>query len=90
MYVIRFELKKKSFFIVCGGIIDASINGTIELPIRNITNFHCQWDLTNSNGSIVIETDFKINESNMTCGGYDSLFIATNGKYILYFIFVTI
>lgn len=74
--------------IVCGGVIDASINGKIELPIRNITNFHCRWDLTNSNGSIVIETDFKINETKAKCP-YDSLLLATDGKYILYFIFIT-
>lgn len=66
------------FIIVCGGIIDASINGTIEFPIRNITNLHCQWDFTNTNGSIVIETNLKINESKMSCA-YNHLIVATDG-----------
>lgn len=74
------------FIIVCGGVIDASINGTIELPIRNITNFYCQWDLTNTNGSIVIETDFKINQTKNKCP-YEFILLATDGKYILLLIF---
>ncbi|XP_022177373.1 cubilin-like [Myzus persicae] len=73
-FQLKFSSNKPS---ICGGVIDASINGKIELPIRNITNFHCRWDLTNSNGSIVIETDFKINETKAKCP-YDSLLLATD------------
>uniref|UniRef100_A0A2H8TEF1 Cubilin n=1 Tax=Melanaphis sacchari TaxID=742174 RepID=A0A2H8TEF1_9HEMI len=73
-FQLKFSSNKPS---ICGGLVDASSNGTIELPIGNLTSFHCRWDLTNTNGSIIIETDFKINETKMSCG-YDSLLLATN------------
>lgn len=83
MYIIIVSL----FIIVCGGVIDASINGEIELPIRNVNRFYCRWDLTNTNGSIVIEADLKTNKTKTVCP-YDSLLLVTNGKYniILYYI----
>lgn len=59
------------------------------MPIKNIPRLHCRWDFTNTNGSIVIETNFKINETKTICL-YDYLLLATDGEYnILYFIFIT-
>lgn len=85
LYIV-YNIIVSIFVIVCGGVIDASINGNIELPIRNINHLHCRWDLTNTNGSIVIEADLKINETKTVCP-YDYLLLVTNGKYNIIFYF---
>ncbi|KAL5234243.1 hypothetical protein ACI65C_001653 [Semiaphis heraclei] len=73
-FQLKFSSNKPS---ICGGVIDASINGEIELPIRNVNRFYCRWDLTNTNGSIVIEADLKTNKTKTVCP-YDSLLLVTN------------
>jgi len=72
--------------IVCGGITDASIKGNIEFPIEHLTKGYCQWDFTNTNGTIVISTNFKVNESQISCQEENNhLLLATYGRYILYY-----
>ncbi|XP_029345463.1 cubilin isoform X3 [Acyrthosiphon pisum] len=63
-FQLKFSSDKPS---MCGGITDASIKGNIEFPIKQLTKGYCQWDLTNTNGTIVISTNFKVNESQISC-----------------------
>jgi len=45
---------------------------------------YCQWDFTNTNGTIVISTNFKVNESQISCRNEDNyLLSATYGRYII-------
>ncbi|CAI6368736.1 unnamed protein product [Macrosiphum euphorbiae] len=64
---LKFSSDKPS---ICGGIIDASIKGNLVFPIKHLTKGYCEWDLTNTNGTIVISTNFKVNESQISCQEY--------------------
>lgn len=66
--------------IVCGGTIDSSIKGKLELPVGNLTTFFCPWTFTNNNGTMVIIANFQIKESKISCRD-DFLLIAVNGMY---------
>jgi len=69
--------------IACGGITDASIKGKLEFPIRNLTRGGCKWDFTNTNGTIVISANFKVNESLLNCREQSNfILLATDGRYI--------
>lgn len=82
-YIIRINLLLCicSFIIVCGGVIDANIKGQLKFPIKNVTRFLCEWQFPHTNGTMVIEANFKVNESKLICH-YDSLLKAFNGIYI--------
>ncbi|XP_029345465.1 cubilin isoform X2 [Acyrthosiphon pisum] len=72
---LKFSSDKPS---VCGGITDASIKGNIEFPIKHLTKGYCQWDFTNTNGTMVISTHFRVNESQISCRDEDNhLLLAT-------------
>jgi len=72
--------------MVCGGLTDANIKGNLKFPIQNLIKGYCQWDSTNSNGTIVISTDFKVNESEIDCRNEDNhLLLAIYGRYIFYY-----
>lgn len=66
--------------VVCGGIVDANIHDRIEFPAGNLTAFLCQWNFPNTNGTLVIDANFKVYESKMSCST-DDLLTATDGKY---------
>jgi len=70
--------------VVCGGIIDANIKGKIEFSIENVTSFLCQWDFPNTNGTVVIATNFKVFESKLSCSN-DNFFMVTDGRYLILF-----
>lgn len=77
--------------IVCGGLTDANIKGNLEFPIKDVIKGYCQWDFTNSNGTIVISTNFKVKESEIDCQNEDKhLLLATYGRYILFYYFHSI
>lgn len=68
------------FHIVCGGIIDSTINGKIEIPTANLSGLLCEWDFTNTNGTVVIIANIKTNEVKINCHDY-YLLLATDGRY---------
>lgn len=51
------------------------------MPFGNVTTFICQWDFKNTNGSVVIIANFKINESKISCIDNNQLLFASDGMF---------
>lgn len=60
--------------------MDASVKGTLILPIKNVISYLCQWEFSNTNGTTVIAINFKNNESNISCRLDFYTLTVTDGK----------
>lgn len=60
--------------------MDASVEGTLILPIKDVISYLCQWEFSNTNGTTVITIDFKNNESNISCRSDIYTILVTDGK----------
>ncbi|VVC39264.1 EGF-like, conserved site,EGF-like calcium-binding domain,CUB domain,EGF domain,EGF-like calcium- [Cinara cedri] len=63
-FQIKFSSNKPS---LCGGIVDASIKGKINLPFGNFNSYICQWSFTNMNGTTVIVANFNVTLDIINC-----------------------
>lgn len=70
--------------LVCGGVIDAYIKEQLLMPVLNVT-YLCQWDFINTNGTVVLDANFKINKSNLSCNFDDFILLAIDRKLIFLF-----
>lgn len=68
--------------LVCGGIIEADVKGQLAIATSKSTPF-CEWEIANTNRTVVLDVDFRINKNEMNCSGsFDSfVLLATDRKH---------
>ncbi|XP_050435751.1 cubilin [Adelges cooleyi] len=75
---LKFTSEKPS---ICGGSIDTSAGGQLQLPPSNLTRFYCAWDFVNKNGTVVINANFKVTDNVMSFD-YTNTLEASDGNLI--------